>query len=152
MSGLEHQCHKWQIDWAIDHFPKVVSWACIVSIAGLFLVSKQQSKAANKKLAGNKFCLITCWTPIFHFHRGVGCGEWESVSEQTERSEKWNREAGRQREGARNGVRYRDLRETAREKFRENVIWSGCFRLHAPFALPYREGEWRVSTGIESVD
>lgn len=27
------------------------------------------------------------------------------------------------------------------EKLRENVIWSGCFGLHAPFALPYREGE-----------
>lgn len=38
------------------------------------------------------------------------------------------------------------------KKLRENVIWSGCFGLHAPFALPDREGDWRALAGIESVD
>lgn len=45
---------------------------------------------------------------------------------------------------ARDGVRDRHRDgggEGVTEKLRENVIWSGCFGLHAPFALPYREGE-----------
>lgn len=53
--------------------------------------------------------------------------------------------AERQRDRVRDGARDRhgDVSETVRktEKLRENVIWSGCFELHAPFALPYREGE-----------
>lgn len=53
--------------------------------------------------------------------------------------------SGRQKDRVRDEARDRhgDVRETVREteKLRENVIWSGCFVLHAPFALPYREGE-----------
>lgn len=44
--------------------------------------------------------------------------------------------------------RYRDARETARERenLRENVIWSECFWLHAPFALlteRQSDGHWQ---------
>lgn len=107
-------------------------------------VSEQRSKPANTKSAGYKFCQISAGLKGFSFSQGC-CGEWESVSEQTTKSEKNAVERQKDRVRVRDGVRDRhaDARKTAREteKLRENVIWSGCFGLHAPFALPYREGE-----------
>lgn len=69
-----------------------------------------------------------------------------SGSESASRRQKVGKNAAeRQKDRVRDGARDRhgDVRETVREadKLRENVIWSGCFELHAPFALPYREGE-----------
>lgn len=57
---------------------------------------------------------------------------------------------GRQKEWEKVGDRYRDSRETTREgeteNLRENVIWSECFWLHAPFALLTEresDGHWQ---------
>lgn len=51
------------------------------------------------------------------------------------------KDRGKVRDGARERQRCKTDSERETEKLRENVIWSGCFGLHAPFALPYREGE-----------
>lgn len=109
----------------------------------------QQVTESDRKVLDSK---------LFHFHRGQCWAQRVSQHHKQRRKVREIQQGGRRRgsggvgagEG-RGSERHGEARGAA-EKLRENVIWSGCFGPHAPFALPHGAAEWRASAGIESVD
>lgn len=114
--------------------------------------TKQNKKEplANTKSAGYRICQVSAGLHAFPFSPGplLGRGS-QSVGPSASQAPQTAAESEKNAAEWKGGGDWRGRTERARdterqraeaEKLRENVIWSGCFGPHAPFALPHGAG------------